>query len=72
LIVDVKPGSPAEKALLVGDVIVAFDGQPVEAPEDLLDLLSGDRVGREVPIRIVRGDSVTDVRVTIADRADRQ
>src|SRR2546428_277327 len=72
LIVDVKPGSPAEKALLVGDVIVAFDGQPVEAPEDLLDLLSGDRVGKEVPIRIVRGDSVTDVRVTIADRADRQ
>src|SRR5207248_7225577 len=37
LIVDVKPGSPADKTLLVGDVIVAFDGQAVEAPEDLLD-----------------------------------
>lgn len=72
LIVDVKPGSPADRGgLLVGDVVVAFDGQPVEAPEDLLDLLAGDRVGKDIAIRALRGDSVTDVRVTIADRTDR-
>src|SRR6266566_3395506 len=45
LIADVRDESPASKAgLMVGDVIVAFDGMPVESPEDLLDLLSGDRV----------------------------
>ena len=41
--------SPAARAgVLVGDIIVAFDGQPIESPEDLLDLLAGDRVGRAV------------------------
>ena len=73
LVVDVRPGSPAEKGgLLVGDLLVAFDGQPVETPEDLLELLAEDRVGKEVPVRLLRGDNVTDVRVTVADRADRQ
>ena len=72
LIVDVQHGSPAENGgLRVGDSIVMFDAQPVEEPEDLLELLTGDRVGKDVPIRVLRGDSVTDLRVTIADRTDR-
>ena len=29
------------------DLILALDGHPIESPEDLLDLLVGDRVGRE-------------------------
>ena len=73
LIAGVNADSPAAKAgLLVGDIILSFDGQAVESPEDLLDLLSGDRVGSTVVIRVRRGDSVSEVRVTIADRADRQ
>jgi S1-C subfamily serine protease len=73
LVADVKPGTPAEVGgLRVGDIIVAFDGRPVESPEDLLELLDGDRVGKEVAIRVLRGDSVTEVRVTIADRTDRR
>ena len=73
LIVDVKPESPADRAgLRVADVILMFDEQPVESPEDLLELLAGDRVGKEVAIRVQRGDSVTGLRVTIADRTDRE
>lgn len=69
LIVDVKSGSPAEGGgLRVGDSIVRFDGYPVEDPEDLLDLLNADRVGKPVAISIVRGDSVKDVKVTIGER----
>ncbi|HYM59833.1 MAG TPA: trypsin-like peptidase domain-containing protein [Thermoanaerobaculia bacterium] len=69
LVVDVRPGSPAEEAgLLVGDVITQFDGQPVEEPEDLLDLLGGDRIGKSVVIRIVRGENSKDVAVTIGER----
>ena len=51
------------------DVIVAFDGQPVESPEDLLDLLSGDRVGKPVAISLVRGGAVNEVKVTIGERS---
>src|SRR5437867_10609913 len=69
LIVDVKTGSPAEAGgLRVGDSIVKFDGLPVEEPEDLLDLLSEDRVGKPIAITVVRGDSVQDVKVIIGER----
>jgi S1-C subfamily serine protease len=69
LIVDVKSDSAAASAgLHVGDIITSFDGHAVQDPEDLLDLLTEERVGRTVDISIVRGDSSKDVKVTIAER----
>jgi serine protease DegQ len=69
LIVGVTSGSPAAAAgLMVGDIIMLFDGHPVESPEDLLDLLLGDRVGRSVPLRILRGGAAIDVAVTVTER----
>ncbi len=70
LIADVKDESPAARAgLLVGDVIVAFDGQAVESPEDLLDLLSGERVGKSIAISLVRGGNENEMKVTIGERS---
>ena len=69
LVVGVTTGSPAAQAgLLVGDIILDFDGQPVESPEDLLDLLLGDRVGRQVPLRILRGGRSIDAAVAVGER----
>jgi S1-C subfamily serine protease len=71
LVVAVTSGSPAAGAgVLVGDVMLAFDGKPVESPEDLLDLLVGDRVGRTVPLRILRGRDSVDLNVTVGERPD--
>ena len=69
LIVEVKPDSPAAKAgLRVGDSITKFDGHPVEAPEDLLDLLIEERVGKTIDVSIVRGEGAKDVKVTVGER----
>jgi serine protease DegQ len=69
LIVSVTDGSPAAAAgLLVGDVLLEFDGHAVGAPEDLLDLLVGDRVGRQTTLRILRGGATVDVPVTVGER----
>ena len=69
LVVGVTAGSPAAAAgVLVGDVLFGFDGHAVESPEDLLDLLAGDRVGREVTLRVRRGAAITDVVVTVGER----
>jgi serine protease DegQ len=69
LVVAVTSGSPAAAAgVLVGDVMLAFDGKPVQSPEDLLDLLVGDRVGRAVPVRILRGRESVDLSVTVGER----
>src|ERR1700704_5016582 len=69
LVVGVTSGSPASKAGVPGgDLLLGFDGHPVESPEDLLDLLVGDRVGRLVTIRARRGGAVVDLAVTVGER----
>jgi serine protease Do len=72
LVAAVAPGSPAETGgILVGDIVMSFDGQPVQSPVDLLQLLEGGRVGRAVVVRIVRGDTPRELTVTVGTRADR-
>jgi serine protease DegQ len=69
LVVGVTPGSPSAAAgMLVGDVLLDFDGHAIESPEELLDLLLGDRVGRAVTIKVLRGGTATDLTVTVGER----
>jgi S1-C subfamily serine protease len=69
LVVGITGGSPAADAgVLVGDVLIEFDGHPVGSPEDLLDLLLGERVGRPVTLRLLRGGRATDLAVTVGER----
>ena len=69
LVVGVTSGSPAAAAgILVGDVLTDFDGEAVESPEDLLDRLVGDRVGRQVTVRVLRGGAVKELPVTVGER----
>ncbi len=69
LVVGVKEGTPADQAgLLVGDVLLALDDHALASPEELFDLLVGDRVGRSVVLRVLRGGSLIDVPVAIAER----
>jgi len=69
LVASVGAGTPAGNAgLLVGDLIVALDGEPIESPEDLLDRLVGDRVGRQVTVRVLRGGAATEIPVAVGER----
>lgn len=69
LVVGVSEASPAAQVgVLVGDIVLALDGRPIESPEDLLDLLMGERVGRTGTLRVLRGGAVADVTVTIGER----
>jgi S1-C subfamily serine protease len=68
----IVPDSPADTAsLLVGDIIVAFDGHAVEEPETLVTLLRGDRVGKAVPLTILRGVQEREIVVSVGERARR-
>jgi S1-C subfamily serine protease len=69
LVAGVTSGSPAAAAgVLLGDVLFAFDGHAVESPEDLLDLLVGERVGRQATLRLLRGGTPTDVTIVVGER----
>ena len=69
LIVSVETGGPADTAgLMLGDVILAIDGDQVHEVEQLQERLSGERVGATVPVRIARGGEPRDIGVPIGER----
>jgi S1-C subfamily serine protease len=55
LVIQVEPGSPAERAgIREGDIIVEFDGLPIERMDELYRLLTEDRVGKQAEIVVLR------------------
>ena len=55
LVVGVEPEGPAAAAGIIdGDLIVSFDGQPVDSIEQLHRLLNEDRIDRTVAITVLR------------------
>ena len=65
----IEADSPAAAAgLLVGDILVALDGEAVERPEDLTLLLQGSQVGQAITAQIVRGGRLTEISVTGGER----
>jgi len=61
----VMPDSTAEKAgILAGDVILAFDGEPVKDNFDLIYAVRQKRPGDQSVVQIRRGDETLDLPVT--------
>lgn len=67
-IVSVERGSPADRAgLHEGDLLVGFGEAPVRGIDDLLRLLTEDRVGIAAPISIIRGSERLTLSITPAE-----
>ena len=72
LVMGVGDESPAATGgIIVGDIVIDFDGQPIRGPEDLLDLLVGDRVGRAVTLRVLRGGTPVEISLVPGERPSR-
>ncbi len=70
LVSSLETGSPADKGgLLLGDIVVRMGDEPTRHVDDLLGFLTGDTIGRKVPVNVVRGGKATDVPVTIDERS---
>jgi S1-C subfamily serine protease len=69
LVVSVEPDSPAEKGgLNLGDTIVSLAGVTIRHHDDLLALLTGERVGTKVPVIILRGGKMQTLQVKVGER----
>ncbi len=61
-IVEVVPGSPAERAgLRAEDLIVELDGRAIERVDDVQALMSHEAIGRRLGVRVLRGDRWLDL-----------
>jgi S1-C subfamily serine protease len=52
----VEPGSAADRAgLQAGDILLALDGFALTGADDLIRALTGDKIGRDVTLDVLRG-----------------
>jgi S1-C subfamily serine protease len=66
MVVSVDPNGPARTAgVLIGDVIVGFDGEPVSGVRSLLARLTPESVGKAAELKMLRAGEVTTASVTI-------
>ena len=69
LVVWLEEGGPAAAGgLLVGDILVAVNGQSVGDPDDLFSALSSETVGKAISIEVLRGGRPETVQVTVGER----
>ncbi|RCJ18334.1 LuxR family transcriptional regulator [Nostoc sp. ATCC 43529] len=70
IVVNVEPSGPADNAgLLLGDVLVTFDGIAVSDTDDVLALLNNsDRIGKLVNVQLVRGGALVNLDILIGER----
>ncbi len=65
LVIAVALGSPAAHAgLREGDVLVAFNGEPIASIDRLHKLLTGERIGIQAPLTILRGTEKLEIPIT--------
>lgn len=64
----VEPGAPADKAgVEPGDIIVRFDGKPVEKSSDLPRVVGGTKPGTKTTLTVFRRGVNKDLTVTVAE-----
>jgi serine protease Do len=68
LVAKVLPDSPARAAgIRVGDVIVSFDGKDIEESASLPPIVGSSKVGKEIPVGIIRNGKRIEVKVTLGE-----
>ncbi len=69
LVLGTDPNGPTAQALVIGDIVLSFAGQPETDHDALQALLRDEQVGRPAVLRVLRAGEPRDVTVTVAERA---
>lgn len=70
LILSIEPESSAAGAgMLIGDILIGMEGEPVRGTEDLQAMLGSERVGTTVRLAVLRGGEPHELSADLAERA---
>lgn len=73
IVVSVEAEGPGDRAgVLIGDILVALAGQPINDVQDVLAMLDPDRVNQPLPTQIVRGGTAIELTITVGERPRRE
>jgi len=71
LVNSVEKGGPADKGgIEAGDVILRFDGKPINASDDLPRIVGGTRPGSKATVQVWRNKASRDVQLVVAELTD--
>ena len=71
LVNSVEPGSPAEKAgIEVSDVILKFDGKPINSADDLVRYVGSTRPGAKATVELWRNKATRTVQLAVGEMPD--
>jgi S1-C subfamily serine protease len=69
LVVSIDPNGPSARAgILVGDIVTAWNGKPIERVREIMRLLGPESIGSNVDLALIRGGAPTALRVVIGER----
>jgi S1-C subfamily serine protease len=69
IVLEVEPGSPAQKAgILIGDILLTLADHPVAQLENVQSQLHAENIGRSLAAKIVRGGAVREFSITVSER----
>jgi S1-C subfamily serine protease len=69
LLVSLDPDGPSARAgMLVGDIVTAWDGRPIDRVREIMRLLGPESVGRTVDLSLIRGGVPVALKVVIGER----
>ncbi|HEX9322438.1 MAG TPA: S1C family serine protease [Xanthobacteraceae bacterium] len=69
LVVSLDPNGPGRRAgMLIGDVIIAWNGEPVRSVRDVFQRLSSETVGRQINLATIRAGQVASASIEISER----
>jgi serine protease Do len=65
LVIDVTPGGPSDGVIKEGDIILMFDGKPIEQMRDLPRIVAETTVGKAVEVNVLRDGSEVNFDITL-------
>jgi S1-C subfamily serine protease len=69
LVVSIDPNGPSARAgILVGDIVTAWNGRPIERVREIMRLLGPESIGSTVDLGLIRGGTPIALQVVIGER----